>query len=367
MDKELSSIHYDQYLQLQKILDAQKLRSEEFKKPAHDEMLFIIVHQVYELWFKEILHDLGSVMDLFSEGSVEEADIGIAISRLDRVVKIQKILVDQIDIIETMTPLDFLDFRNYLLPASGFQSFQFRQLEVSLGLKRDNRISYTQCAYSGVFSQKEQDILDALESGDSMLELVEKWLERTPFLQFDNFDFIEEYKSAVESMLISEEEAIHSADYITDHEKNLRIRMLGETSSYFSSIFDKKSHEDNLAKGKLKLSYKATISALLINLYRDEPLLRQPFMFLQKLIDIDELLTTWRNRHAQMVLRTLGQKIGTGGSSGYDYLKTTAERHRIFYDLHNISTLLIPRSALPKLPAELKEKLNFTFSRRKEG
>jgi tryptophan 2,3-dioxygenase len=367
MDKELSSIHYDQYLQLQKILDAQKLRSEEFKEPAHDEMLFIIVHQVYELWFKEILHDLGSVMDMFSEGSVEEADIGIAISRLDRVVKIQKILVDQIDIIETMTPLDFLDFRNYLLPASGFQSFQFRQLEVSLGLKRDNRVSYTQCAYSGVFSQKEQDILDTLESGDSMLELVEKWLERTPFLQFDNFDFIEEYKGAVENMLISEEEAIHSAEYITDHEKNLRIRMLGETSSYFNSIFDKKSHEDNLEKGKLKLSYKATISALLINLYRDEPLLRQPFMFLQKLIDIDELLTTWRNRHAQMVLRTLGQKIGTGGSSGYDYLKTTAEKHRIFYDLHNISTLLIPRSALPKLPSELKEKLNFTFSLRKEG
>ncbi len=125
MDKELSSIHYDQYLQLQKILDAQKLRSVEFNKPAHDEMLFIIVHQVYELWFKEILHDIGSVMELFSEGSVKEADIGIAISRLDRVVKIQKILVDQIDIIETITPLDFLDFRNYLLPASGFQSYQF--------------------------------------------------------------------------------------------------------------------------------------------------------------------------------------------------------------------------------------------------
>ena len=136
MDKELSSIHYDQYLQLQKILDAQKLRSVEFNKPAHDEMLFIIVHQVYELWFKEILHDLGSIMELFSEGAVEEAQIGVAISRLDRIVKIQKILVDQIDIIETITPLDFLDFRNYLLPASGFQSFQFRQMEVSLGLKR---------------------------------------------------------------------------------------------------------------------------------------------------------------------------------------------------------------------------------------
>lgn len=365
MDKELSSIHYDQYLQLGKILDAQKLRSKEFKEAAHDEMLFIIVHQVYELWFKEILHDLESVMSMFNEGIVQETNIGIAISRLDRIAKIQKVLVDQIDIIETITPLDFLDFRNYLLPASGFQSFQFRQLEVSLGLKRDNRISYTQCAYSGVFSLKEQEVLDKLEAGDSMFDLVEKWLERTPFLQFENFDFIEEYKKAVRNMLRQEEHAIFNADYITDHEKQLRIKMLGETNTYFSSIFDVKNHEKKVEAGELKLSYKATVSALLINLYRDEPLLRQPFMFLQKLIDMDELLTTWRNRHAQMVLRTLGQKIGTGGSSGYDYLKQTADKHRVFYDLHNISTLLIPRSSLPELPKELKEKLNFSFLQQK--
>jgi len=364
MDKELSSIHYDQYLQLQKILDAQKLRSVEFKKPAHDEMLFIIVHQVYELWFKEILHDIGSVMDLFSEGSVVESDIGIAISRLDRIVKIQKILVDQIDIIETITPLDFLDFRNYLLPASGFQSFQFRQLEVSLGLKRERRISYTQCSYSGVFSDEEQKILDGLEAGDSMFDLVEKWLERTPFLQFAKFDFLEEYQKSVILMHDREEDDINKADYISEQEKQFRINMLAETDTYFKSIFDVDIHNEKLKNGELKLSYKATISALLINLYRDEPLLRQPFMFLQKLIDMDELLTTWRNRHAQMVLRTLGQKIGTGGSSGYDYLKKTAEQHRVFYDLHNISTLLIPRSFLPELPVELKEKLNFNFSKK---
>ena len=133
-------------------------------------------------------------------------------------------------------------------------------------------------------------------------------------------------------MLEQEEQGIFNADYITDHEKQLRIKMLGETNTYFSSIFDVKNHENKIKEGKLKLSYKATVSALLINLYRDEPLLRQPFMFLQKLIDLDELLTTWRNRHAQMVLRTLGQKIGTGGSSGYDYLKNTADKHRVFYD-----------------------------------
>jgi tryptophan 2,3-dioxygenase len=367
MDKELSSVHYDQYLQLNKILDAQKLRSGEFDKPAHDEMLFIIVHQVYELWFKEILHDLNSVIELFSEGRIRESDLGIAISRLDRVIRIQKILVDQIDILETMTPLDFLDFRHYLLPASGFQSFQFRRLEVMLGLKRENRISYTQCAYSGVFSNKEQEALEHLEQGDSMLNLVEKWLERIPFLRMDSFHFIEEYRQAVTNMIDSESRAIDQANYISEQEKSLRKRMLGETNTYFSTVFDEAEHEKKRKRGELKFSHRATISALLINLYRDEPLLRQPFMFLQKLIDMDELLTTWRNRHAQMVLRTLGRKIGTGGSSGYDYLKSTADHHRIFYDLHHISTLLIPRSELPKLPQELRKKLNFNYSTERES
>jgi len=362
MDKELSSVHYDKYLQLNKILSAQKLRSGEFDQPAHDEMLFIIVHQVYELWFKEILHDLDSVMKLFSEGAVLERDLGTAIARLDRVVKIQKILVDQIDILETMTPLDFLDFRHYLLPASGFQSFQFRQLEVMLGLKRENRISYTQCAYSGVFSEGEQKVLEDLEQGDSMLSLVEQWLERIPFLRIEGFNFIEEYQKSVQNMIRKESEAIDKADYISDQEKALRKRMLNETNAYFSSIFREEEHKEKLGKGQLKFSHRATISALLINLYRDEPLLRQPFTFLQKLIDMDELFTTWRNRHAQMVLRTLGRKIGTGGSSGYDYLKSTADHHRIFYDLHHISTLLIPRSELPELPPELRKKLEFNFS-----
>ncbi|MGA9269644.1 MAG: tryptophan 2,3-dioxygenase family protein [Lutimonas sp.] len=362
MDKELSSVHYDKYLQLNKILNAQKLRSGEFDEPAHDEMLFIIVHQVYELWFKEILHDLESVMNLFSEGIVLERDLGTAIARLDRVVKIQKILVDQIDILETMTPLDFLDFRHYLLPASGFQSFQFRQLEVMLGLKRENRISYTQCAYSGVFSNEEQKILEALETGDSMLSLVEQWLERIPFLRIEGFNFIEEYQKSVQNMIRKESQGLDKADYISDQEKALRKRMLNETNAYFSSIFNEAEHNSKLGEGQLKFSHRATISALLINLYRDEPLLRQPFTFLQKLIDMDELFTTWRNRHAQMVLRTLGRKIGTGGSSGYDYLKSTADHHRIFYDLHHISTLLIPRSELPQLPAELRRKLDFNFS-----
>ena len=362
MEKKYSSIHYNNYLELEKVLDAQQLRSAEFGKPAHDEMLFIIIHQVYELWFKEIIHDLTSVMKMFDTNEVEERNLGVAIARLNRITEIQKILVAQIDVLETMTSLDFLDFRNYLLPASGFQSFQFRIVEVALGLKKKERIAYTQDIYSSVFEKDQQETLKKMEDGMSMFQLAEQWLERIPFLQFDNFDFLKEYEQAVKDMLIEEKESITAADYISDKEKELRLRMLGDSDSYFATIFDEKAHNKKVESGELKLSYRATMSALLINLYRDEPILRQPYDFVGKLIEMDELFTTWRYRHAQMVMRILGKKIGTGGSSGHDYLKKTADNHRIFLDLHNISTLLIPRSYLPKLPESLKKKLDFVYS-----
>jgi tryptophan 2,3-dioxygenase len=109
------------------------------------------------------------------------------------------------------------------------------------------------------------------------------------------------------------------------------------------------------------MSYDATIAALFINLYRDEPILHLPFRLLVTLTEIDEALTTWRYRHAQMVMRMIGNKIGTGGSSGHAYLHKTAEKHHIFKDLHAIATLLIPRSELPELPKHLKEQLDFNF------
>ncbi|HMU06027.1 MAG TPA: tryptophan 2,3-dioxygenase family protein, partial [Saprospiraceae bacterium] len=107
-------------------------------------------------------------------------------------------------------------------------------------------------------------------------------------------------------------------------------------------------------------------AALFINLYRDEPILHVPFLLISKLVEIDDHLTTWRYRHAQMVMRMLGKKVGTGGSSGHEYLATTAAKHHIFADFHNVSTLLIPRSALPELPDNFRKNLGFYFSAMKE-
>ena len=362
-DRKYATIHYHSYLQLDKILGAQQLRSAELEQsPAHEEMLFIIVHQVYELWFKQIAHEVDSVIRMFRGDNVDERSIGTAVSRLNRVVEIEKLLIQQIQVMETMTALDFLDFRNYLFPASGFQSFQFRKVEAMLGLPETERITYNNKHYASDFAQTQQSELNTLSNGSTLFKVVEEWLERTPFLQFGSFEFLAHYRTAVDKMLAREQEAIRSTNYLDEQEKAMRLRMLGSTDTYFQSVLDPNVHRQLQEEGKSRLSYRATVAALFINLYRDEPILHQPFNLLRVLIDIDELFTTWRYRHAQMVLRMLGRKIGTGGSSGHDYLQSTAIKHHIFSDLHNISTLLIPRSELPALPDDLRQQLGFYYT-----
>lgn len=360
--KKYSSIHYTSYLQLEKILDAQSPRSKELGKEAHEETLFIIVHQVYELWFKQVLHEMESVMKLFQTNNVDEKNIDIAVSRLERVNEIVKLMIQQVRVIETMTPLDFLDFRSYLFPASGFQSFQFRKLEVMLGLKKEKRTSYTAYPYYHEFSQEQQEEILRLESSPSLFVLLESWLERTPFLDIQGFDFKSKYMQAVSNMLNRERQAIETSDYLSDQEKAMRLKMNGDTDTYFANIFNAAFHEQQIAEGKMRLSFKATMAALLIQLYGTEPLLQLPYRLLNVITEMDELLTSWRYRHSQMVMRMLGRKTGTGGSSGHSYLMETVIKHQIFIDFHNISTLLIPRSELPPLPPEMKRTLGYYFN-----
>ncbi|HMU15631.1 MAG TPA: tryptophan 2,3-dioxygenase family protein, partial [Flavobacteriales bacterium] len=127
----MSNVYYPDYLQLDKILDAQALESDKNGQHAHDEMLFIIIHQAYELWFKQVLYEVDSVMGIFKNKEVDDnaGELNVAVHRLQRVKTILDVLVHQWEIIETMTPLDFLDFRDMLRPASGFQSMQFKILE----------------------------------------------------------------------------------------------------------------------------------------------------------------------------------------------------------------------------------------------
>ncbi|HRH38255.1 MAG TPA: tryptophan 2,3-dioxygenase family protein, partial [Flavobacteriales bacterium] len=178
----MSSVYYPDYLQLDKILGAQAPESDKLGAPAHDEMLFIIIHQAYELWFKQVLHEVGSVMALFADGNVDDngGELSVAVHRLGRVNTILQVLVKQIDIMETMTPLDFLDFRDMLRPASGFQSMQFKILEAKLGLRMEDR--FGKQYYTSQLKPEHKAQIEALEGQQTFFEQIDAWLARMPFL-----------------------------------------------------------------------------------------------------------------------------------------------------------------------------------------
>lgn len=361
MSKAHPPVEYSEYLKLSSLLTSQAPKSAEHGKPAHDEMLFIVVHQTYELWFKQILHELDSVMALFRADSVDERSIGVAVSRLLRVIEIQKVLIDQLSILETMTPLDFLDFRDMLLPASGFESVQFRLIEMKLGLRREQRVKIERLSEPALLEQRRA--LEEAAASPSLFTLVERWLERTPFLELPGYQFWQSYRQAVEKMLESDQRTIEGGALLSENERRAQLQELQLTRAGFDALFDESTHQKLVAEGQRRLSFRATLAALLIHLYREQPILHLPFRFLTALVDIDELLAGWRYRHALMVHRMIGAKIGTGGTSGHRYLLATVERHKVFTDLYNLSTFLISRSALPTLPPDVERRLGFYYPR----
>ncbi len=195
-----------------------------------------------------------------------------------------------------------------------------------------------------------------------MFQLTESWLARMPFIEFEQFDFWSVFQESVQKMLASDRQIIESNPRMDDHMKAAQLRQLEATEMRFAALLDKEKFETLRESGEFRFSQRALLSALFINLYRDEPILFLPFKYLTHLADIDEAFTSWRARHAMMVQRMLGRKIGTGGSSGHEYLAQVTENNRVFLDLFTLSTFLIPRSALPALPGELVQAMGFRSS-----
>ena len=357
MKKNAQPLYYFDYLCLDSILNAQHPESAKRGRVAHEEVLFIITHQTFELWFKQILFELESIQELFAKTPLTEKDLYTIVSRLRRVVGIQKLINQQFNILESMTPLDFLDFRDALTPASGFQSVQFREIELRLGLSHDLKpVNF------GRFSESDRCHLHQIAEQKSLFELVDAWFQRMPFLKFGDFDFWRTYRKAVGNMLLQDERTIRNNSLLDESEKIHQLHELKNTRHAFDCLFDAKLYLEQQQKGQFRLSQTSTLAALFVHLYRDETMLQLPFDLLTNLMDIDEQLTVWRNGHALMVHRMVGTKIGTGGSSGHEYLKSTIGRQRIFADIFNLSTFLIPRSLLPSLPKAITGTLRFQVS-----
>lgn len=350
-------VDYPDYLQLDRLLSAQAPESAKRGSPARDELLFIIIHQTYELWFKQILHELDLVEANFSGEQMDDAFLSDAVHGLGRVVSILKVLVQQVDILETMTPLDFLEFRDLLVPASGFQSFQWRLIETRLGLRPQDRIAFDGQPFEKKLRPNEQEVLQKLTKSASLLDRIDAWLARTPFLVMEDYDFSEAYRKAVAAMFDNERAIVTGNESLTEEDRSRQCAAFDASEASLTQVLD-----EDAAESGWRFSAKALRSALFINLYRDEPAANLPFQLLSLLMDIDELMAAWRHRHALLVQRMIGAKVGTGGSSGHGYLAETATRYRIFGDLFGLTTYLIPRSALPPLPEPVRKAMRYQYS-----
>jgi tryptophan 2,3-dioxygenase len=256
--------------------------------------------------------------------------------------------------------MDFLDFRNVLYPASGFQSVQFRLVEIKLGLKMEQRVSKHL-----PLSDADKARLRAAEQAPTLFGVIEGWLERMPFIQKPSYSFWSEYQRAVAAMFEHDRAMIRmSSEAGLSVAERVASEMLAQTDmneQSFKAFFSEEEYNKLREQGAKRLSFKATQAALFILLYREYPLLHLPFRLLETLSAIDEVFSIWRYRHVQMVMRMIGMKVGTGGSSGYDYLMRATTQHRIFTDFSALSAFLIPRGSLPPLPEEVASMLDFVY------
>ena len=252
-------VTYISYLKVDELLELQKPLSD---GPEHDELLFITIHQVYELWFKQILHEAQSL-----QVALERGDSHRSMALLGRIRTIMKTCVSQLDILETMTPLQFNSFRERLSSASGFQSAQFRELEAVLG-RRD-------LAGNSADKSSGMGMAEHLIPGSSARARVEAAMLR-PSLW---------------------DSALHYFDSRSAMPKEVLSRDVTQ------------GWEPNEA-----------VQEQLIHIHKTDP---EAAMIGEALVDLDEGLQEWRYRHVKMVERTIGRKMGSGGSSGAGYLAST--------------------------------------------
>ena len=262
------NLTYGEYLQVPALISLQTTQS---SPPHHDELLFIIIHQTYELWFKQLLHELDAVVTNFqaaTEDSKSRDAVYEAARLLRRCTEIMRVLVEQFTILETMLPTHFLAFRGKLRPASGFQSEQFRELEFLCGLKDEKMLQHHK---------------PAPEMHAKLAQRLQEPSLRDAFFA---------------ALAVPEPAAAAS------QEERLRAR-----------------------------------AQAILALYQDERQSRDWIDVCERLTEFDELLVSWRLRHIQMVERTIGTRLGTGGSSGASYLKHTLDK-KLFPELWEARSLL---------------------------
>ena len=351
---------YWDYLRLDQLLDLQGGLEGDDAQLQPDELHFIIVHQAFELWFKLVLRELRLARDHLAAPRLPEEKVPHVVHHLRRTNEILRLGRDQFRIMETLTPQDFLSFRDKLIPASGFQSFQMREIEILLGLEERQRIdevgvkpmeairALAERSPAGELAWKR---IQAVREEQTLRNCLQAWLYRTPIQGSSPEDdqdegavkaFLEDYLAAMEHLDASR--LGHFTRVPGAEEETTRNRLQANTKMARSFLF-----AEDVAEGPERARVRRARAGLLfIESYRSLPLLAWPRVLVDTIVELEENLVLWRTRHARMVERVIGRRIGTGGSSGVDYLDATT-RYRIFTELWTVRTLLLPREALPEL------------------
>jgi tryptophan 2,3-dioxygenase len=356
-----SSPSYWDYLGLDTLLNLQSGLDPNEDNQLPDELNFIVVHQCFELWFKLILRHVRLARDHLAAPEVPEEHIPMVVHNLKRTNTILELAVDQFKVMETLTPQGFLDFRDKLVPASGFQSFQMREIEMLLGLEQSERDAVGLSdpleqfkkvgPHSSAGARLAKARVEAVSKEQTLKDSIHEWLRRTPIqgsLPSDPnddeavVDFIESYLLSVRAHGQTQIERFVKANLMTPEQAQPRFEQAEHSARQFLMA-------EEFEEGEVRTKERRIRAALLfIESYRDLPLLAWPRTLIDNIVELEELLVLWRTRHARMVERIIGRRLGTGGSAGVDYLDRTT-KFRIFKELWSVRTLLLPREHIPVL------------------
>ena len=366
-----STVYWD-YIKIEEILALQTGIADSDVDLANDEVMFIVIHQIDELWFKLALRELVHVRDLFGQGKVREQQLANGVRGIRRMALLFEQIAHHFSLMETMTTRDYLGFRDKLSPASGFQSAQLREIEILLGLKIEERLplghdhDYLRALKypDGRESPASRRVAARLDDRPTLHEAIGEWLYRTPIQGStpEQAEDEEQVQSFIEAYLAAQAIELESARDLAvaaapgDADRQRLEARYGQEKINARAFL---TAEDAEPAQRRRWS-RIRAALLFIESYRELPLLAWPREVLDGLVHLEQAFVIFRQRHARMVERVVGRRTGTGGSAGVDYLDQTALKYRVFRDLWAVRTLLIQRSALP--PLERPEVYNFVAS-----
>ena len=348
---------YWDYIRVERLLDLQGGLEQDGGALSNEEHLFIVVHQVFELWFKLVIRELHATRNLLVANPVPEQDIARSAERLERVREILRLASDHFRVIETMSTRDYLAFRDKLFPASGFQSAQLREIEILIGLEDSERVAFgdgpsswkqalrNASGDSPALARVERRLAD----GPNLKQVLDAWLTRTPIQGSRPADPDDE--AVVERFL---------RDYLRGHERALERQLEAARERGDAPILEpryraqlEQARQFLLAaqepEGERPRVRRLRAAAIFITSYRELPLLAWPRRLIDLVIEVEQHLIIFRQRHARMVERVIGRRVGTGGSAGVAYLDQTALDYRVFKELWAVRTLLLGVEDLPSV------------------